>query len=142
MTGKLVIGMPAGSLADPNRGGNVVELLKAAGFPTKGYESGGPTHFPYTNLLLGWDGRPQEFGSQLALGEIDVAIAGEDWVRERVLEYRYGFDQEIKLDKVLALKRGGVRIVIICNPMDGSFDEWFVQLLRDKPLVSMVTEMP
>ena len=30
---KLIIGMPAGSLADPNRGGSLNNLLKAAGFP-------------------------------------------------------------------------------------------------------------
>jgi len=28
---KLLVGMPAGSLADPNRGGNLVTLLKTAG---------------------------------------------------------------------------------------------------------------
>jgi len=31
-------------------------------------------------FLVGWDGRPQEFGAQLGLGEVDVAIAGDDWV--------------------------------------------------------------
>jgi|GEM_PF-7007748 len=32
MNDKLIIGMPAGSLADAKRGGNLVTLLKAAGF--------------------------------------------------------------------------------------------------------------
>jgi len=50
---KLVIGMPAGSLADPKRGGNLVGLLKASGFPTKGYEDGGPTRFPLHTSLVG-----------------------------------------------------------------------------------------
>lgn len=139
---KLIIGMPAGSLADPNRGGNLIALLKAAGFPTRGYDQGGPTTFPLTGMLLGWDGRPQEFGSQLAMGEIDVAIGGDDWVQERVLEYKYEYNQEIRLDKVLALGRGGVRIVIIHRPVDTTFDAWLTALLQEKPLVSIVSEMP
>ncbi len=141
---KLVIGMPAGSLADPKRGGNLVQLLKSAGFPTKGYDQGGPTHFPLHGMLMGWDGRPQEFGSQLALGEIDIAIGGMDWMQERVLEYKYAYNQEIAIEQVLSLGRGGVRIVIICNPLASGqdFDAWLTELLKKKPLVSMVSEMP
>ena len=75
---KLVIGMPAGSLANPTRGGNLVDLLAKAGFPAKGYDAGGPTSFTSVNFLFGWDGRPQEFGPQLALNELDVAITGDD----------------------------------------------------------------
>src|SRR5690554_8046700 len=97
---KLVIGMPAGSLADPKRGGNLIDFLKHAGFPTKGYDQGGPTKFPLNATLLGWDGRPQEFGAQLGLGQLDIAIAGDDWVRERVLEYRYEYQQVIQLEKI------------------------------------------
>lgn len=140
----LVIGMPAGSLADPSRGGNLVGLLKAAGFPTKGYDQGGPTRFPLNTVLVGWDGRPQEFGSQLALGEIDVAIGGDDWIRERVLEFKYEYNQKIRLEKVLSLGRGNVRIVIINTPIPGGsvFDDWLAGLLRAKPLVTMVSELP
>ena len=42
-TPTLKIGLPAGSLADPNRGGSLIALLKHAGFPTKGYDKGGPS---------------------------------------------------------------------------------------------------
>ncbi len=141
---KLVIGMPAGSLADPKRGGNLIDFLKHAGFPTKGYDQGGPTKFPLNAALLGWDGRPQEFGAQLGLGQLDIAIAGDDWVQERILEYQYEYQQDIQLEKVLSLSRGNVRIVIINNPMTGgdSFDDWFTALLQRKPLVTMVSEMP
>ena len=83
---KLVIGMPAGSLANPTRGGNLVDLLAKAGFPAKGYDAGGPTDFTSVNFLFGWDGRPQEFCTQLALNELDIAIAGDDWMQERILE--------------------------------------------------------
>jgi ATP phosphoribosyltransferase len=144
MKDKLVIGMPAGSLADPNRGGNLVGLLRDSGFPTKGYDKGGPSTFPLSSYIVGWDGRPQEFGSQLAIGEIDIAIAGDDWIRERILEFRYEHNQNIELTKVLPFGRGQVRIVIIKNPDDAfdSCDAWLKSLLSEKKLVTMVSEMP
>lgn len=144
MSTKLVIGMPAGSLADPNRGGNLIGLLKHAGFPTKGYDAGGPTKFPLNAVLMGWDGRPQEFGAQLAIEELDIAIAGDDWIQERVLEFKYEYNQDIKLEKVLSLNRGGVRLVIIHNPLaEGTtFDAWLAKLLAEKPVITMVAEMP
>lgn len=140
---KLTIGMPAGSLADPNRGGNLVNLLKAAGFPTKGYDQGGPTHFPMTTMLYGWDGRPQEFGAQLAFEELDLAIAGDDWVQERMLELKYQYGQEVKLTKALPLNRGHVRIVII-HPGEEqeNFEDWLRALLQNNTLIKMVSEMP
>lgn len=144
MSTKLVIGMPAGSLADPNRGGNLIGLLKHAGFPTKGYDAGGPTKFPLNAVLMGWDGRPQEFGAQLAIEELDIAIAGDDWIQERVLEFKYEYKQDIQLEKVLSLNRGGVRLVIIHNPLaEGvTFDAWLSKLLAEKPVITMVSEMP
>lgn len=138
----LIIGLPAGSLADPNRGGSLIELLKNAGFPTRGYDKGGPSTFPVTSFLLGWDGRPQEFGSQLAVGEVDVAIGGDDWIRERVLEFKYEYNQTIELKKVLSLERGSVRIVIIADGVTDSCDVWLRGLLAKKKLVTMVSEMP
>jgi ATP phosphoribosyltransferase len=141
---RLIIGMPAGSLADPKRGGSLVTLLKAAGFPTRGYDQGGPTTFPLHSFLIGWDGRPQEFGSQLAMGEVDIAIGGDDWVRERTLEFKHEYDKEITLTKVLSLARGSVRIVIVARTLaeDKPFDHWMTDLLTRKPLISMVSEMP
>lgn len=141
---RLIVGLPAGSLADPNRGGSLVALLKHAGFSTKGYDSGGPTSFPVTPFLVGWDGRPQEFGAQLALGEVDIAIGGDDWIRERSLEFKYEYDREIELVRVLKLERGVVHIVIIgTEDIAGKpCDDWLRGLLSSKPLVTMVSEMP
>lgn len=140
---KLVIGMPAGSLADAKRGGSLLNLLKSAGFTAKGYDEGGPTSFPLNSFLVGWDGRPQEFGAQLALGEVDIAISGEDWIRERSLEMKYEYGQEIELTKVLSLDRGSVRIVIIKKD-DGQddCDAWLKRILTEKKLLSVVSEMP
>lgn len=140
---KLKIGMPAGSLADPNRGGSLVNLLKGAGFQAKGYDQGGPTSFPFNTFLMGWDGRPQEFGSQLGIGEIDIAISGRDWIRERVLEMKYDFNQEIDVQEVMSLERGHVRIVIInSDDQIRDCDVWLKELLGAKSLVTMVSEMP
>ncbi|GMW02967.1 MAG: hypothetical protein AMXMBFR84_41030 [Candidatus Hydrogenedentota bacterium] len=141
---RLIIGLPAGSLADPTRGGSLIQLLENAGFPTKGYDKGGPSTFPLTSFLMGWDGRPQEWGAQLALGEVDIAIGGDDWMRERTLEFQYEYDREIDLVKVLPLGRGNVRIVIIGREEDAAkpCDEWLSQLLAHKPLVTMVSELP
>ena len=51
----LKIGMPAGSLADPNRGGNLIKLLEQAGFKIAGYDTGGPSRFTSVSYLYGWD---------------------------------------------------------------------------------------
>jgi ATP phosphoribosyltransferase len=141
---RLIVGMPAGSLADPNRGGSLVSLLKSAGFPSRGYDKGGPTSFPLMPYIVGWDGRPQEFGAQLALDEIDIAIGGRDWMRERELELRHEYNREVSMECVGSLNRGGVRIVIIARPADaeGGADAYLGRLLTEKPLVTMVSEMP
>lgn len=144
--GRLIVGMPAGSLADPKRGGNLVALLEGAGFKTNGYESGGPTTFPTCTFLYGWDGRPQEFGSQLGIGELDIAIAGDDWIQERILELRYEYEKEIELEKVLSLQRGGVRIVGIAH---GDIEQQTAgELLSElaghpeKKVLTVASEMP
>jgi ATP phosphoribosyltransferase len=143
MQEQLIIGMPAGSLASPGRGGNLIDLLEKAGFKTKGYDTGGPSMFTTINYLFGWDGRPQEFGSQLGIGELDVAIAGDDWIQERLLELRIEYKTEIKLEKVLSLKRGGVRLVGITNaPEFKTTEEFLTNFCRDNKIITVVTEMP
>ena len=141
---QLVIGLPAGSLADRHRGGSLIQLLDHAGFPTKGYDKGGPSIFPITPFLVGWDGRPQEFGAQLALKEIDIAIGGRDWIRERQLEFQYEYGMDVPLTFVQSLERGHVRIVIIARPeeAEGGVDAYLGALVRDNRLVTMVSEMP
>ncbi len=140
----LTIGMPAGSLADPNRGGNLVDLLYDAGFPTKGYDRGGPTTFPTAAWLYGWDGRPQEFGSQLGIGELDVAIAGDDWISERITELHLGYDLDIELEMILSLNRGGVRIVGILPGDDphADLDSYLVDFCAGHEVIRVVSEMP
>ena len=139
----LKVGMPAGSLADPNRGGNLVNLLMNSGFDVAGYAQGGPTKFTSVNFLFGWDGRPQEFGSQLEINEIDVAIAGDDWIRERVLEMKMEYAKEVNLERVLGLKRGGVKLVgiVACNEFD-TIEDFLRNLCAKKKLITVVSEIP
>jgi len=139
----LKIGMPAGSLADPNRGGNLVNLLINSGFNVSGYAQGGPTKFTSVNFLFGWDGRPQEFGSQLEFNEIDVAIAGDDWIRERVMEMKLEYGKEVRLERVLALNRGGVKLVgIVASDEFDSIEDFLRNLCSQKKLITVVSEIP
>ncbi|HEX9243931.1 MAG TPA: hypothetical protein VF875_15920 [Anaeromyxobacter sp.] len=143
MPTQLKIGMPAGSLASASRGGNLGDLLAAAGFRTSGYDKGGPTQFTGTSLLFGWDGRPQEFGAQLEIGELDVAIAGDDWIQERVLEMRIEHGVEINLDRVLTLNRGEVQIVgIVADPSYRTTEDFLRAVTPKKPLLVCASEMP
>ncbi len=140
---KLKIGMPAGSLANATRGGNLINLLQDAGFKTKGYSDGGPTSFTGMDFLFGWDGRPQEFGSQLAIDELDVAISGDDWITERMLEMKLAYNTDLQLDRVLSLNRGGVRIVgIATQDSPDNIQDILKQLCAEKKLITVVTEMP
>ena len=139
----LIIGMPAGSLANATRGGNLITLLNDAGFNAKGYESGGPTKFSTINYLFGWDGRPQEFGSQLGIGELDVAIGGDDWIKERVIELKLEYKTDIKLEKVLSLNRGHVRLVgITDDPQKRDMKTFLQDLCSKKDLIEVAAEMP
>jgi ATP phosphoribosyltransferase len=143
MASQLKIGMPAGSLASASRGGNLIDLLGAAGFKTSGYDKGGPTRFTTNNLLFGWDGRPQEFGSQLEIGELDVAIAGDDWIRERTLEMKLEYGVDIQLDRVMTLNRGEVQLVgITADAAFATTEEFLRAVAPRKPLLRVASEMP
>ena len=140
---QLKIGMPAGSLASASRGGNLIDLLAAAGFRTSGYDKGGPTKFTGTNLLFGWDGRPQEFGAQLEIGELDVAIAGDDWIQERVLEMKIEHGVDINLERVMTLNRGEVQLVgIVADASFKTTEAFLEKVAPQKPLLVVASEMP
>lgn len=135
--------MPAGSLANAERGGNLIALLEDGGFKASGYSKGGPSSFSGMSYLFGWDGRPQEFGSQLGINELDVAIAGDDWINERILELKLSYNTDINLERALSLNRGKVRIVAIAtkdNP--DNIDDILKQIVKNKTLITVATEMP
>jgi ATP phosphoribosyltransferase len=139
----LTIGMPAGSLANASRGGNLIQLLEVSGFKTSGYDAGGPSKFTTVTYLYGWDGRPQEFGSQLGIGELDVAIAGDDWIKERTIELKLEYNVDVQLKRVLALNRGGVKIVGITKSNEFTTTSQFLKNFFSKnTLLTVVSEMP
>ena len=139
----LKIGMPAGSLANAQRGGNLMDLLTTAGFRTSGYDKGGPTRFTTMSFLFGWDGRPQEFGSQLEVGELDVAIAGDDWIRERQLEMKIEYGIDIALEPVMMLNRGEVQLVgIVADGEFTSTEDFLRSVVGRKPVLTVASEMP
>jgi ATP phosphoribosyltransferase len=114
-----------------------------SGFNVSGYAQGGPTKFTSVNFLFGWDGRPQEFGSQLEINEIDVAIAGDDWIRERVLELKMEYGKEVNLERVLALNRGGVKLVgIVEGDEFDTIEDFLLNLCSQKKLITVVSEIP
>ncbi|MCQ2604483.1 MAG: hypothetical protein MJ215_05515 [Spirochaetia bacterium] len=141
---KIIIGMPAGSLANPARGGNLVDLLAKAGFPAKGYDAGGPTEFTSVDFFFGWDGRPQEFGTQLAVDELDVAISGDDWMRERILELDMEYGIKIAPEKVLSLHRGNINLVGIVDGAspENTTEEFLSNLIKKQDYIRVVTELP
>lgn len=140
----LKIGMPGGSLADPQRGGNLIQFLADSGFKTTGYDAGGPSKFITAPFLYGWDGRPQEFGSQLGMGELDVVIGGDDWILERILELKLEYQTEVALEKVLPLKRGKVKLVGIVEGSHSaeSIADFLKVITASQDLITVVTEMP
>ena len=141
---RLKIGLPAGSLADPKRGGDLDQFLKDSGFWTTGYDVGGPSKFTTTPFLYGWDGRPQEFGAQLAIGELDVAIGGDDWINERLLEWKLEYSTDVHLEKILPLKRGKVKLVGIVDGShpSNSIDEFLKFVTASQNWITVVSEMP
>ena len=80
----------------------------------------------------------------MMIGELDVAIAGDDWIHERTAELKIEYNEKLELEKVLSLKRGGVRIVGITNGDDPSdtVEEALGRLTSEKKLIRVVSEMP
>ena len=81
---KIVLGLPKGSLNNVNRG-NTYQLFVDAGYEVKGYEPGKEeneiiiANDPEIKAFLS---RPQSVPVELNRGILDLAIVGEDWVRE------------------------------------------------------------
>ncbi|WP_414468357.1 ATP phosphoribosyltransferase [Methanobacterium sp. ACI-7] len=81
---KIVLGLPKGSLNNVNRG-NTYQLFIDAGYEVKGYEPGKEeneiiiANDPEIKAFLS---RPQSVPVELNRGILDLAIVGEDWVRE------------------------------------------------------------
>nr|WP_243687877.1 hypothetical protein [Methanobacterium formicicum] len=81
---KIILGLPKGSLNNVNRG-NTYQLFVDAGYEVRGYEPGKEEN-EITILndpeIKGFLTRPQSAPVELNRQILDLAIIGEDWVRE------------------------------------------------------------
>ena len=84
MNEKIILGLPKGSLNNVNRG-NTYQLFVDAGYEVRGYEPGNESY--EINILNDDDivaflTRPQSTPVELNRGMVDIAIVGEDWIKE------------------------------------------------------------
>ena len=138
---KIVLGLPKGSLNNINRG-NTYQLFVDAGYEVKGYEPGNEaneitiTNDPEIKAFLT---RPQSAPVELNRQIVDIAIIGEDWVREESVE-----SGEDLITKIGDLDYGQTRL-IVALPNDAPYNsltEFFrANKDRKKPILCF-TEYP
>ncbi|MFW6105210.1 MAG: ATP phosphoribosyltransferase [Chloroflexota bacterium] len=96
------------ALPDGHQQAPTAQFLKRAGLVLQGYSEQVMSHRPSTDL--DWLGikviRPQDMPLQVANGNFDLAITGEDWLREHL--YRF---PSSPVKKLFALGFGTVKIV-------------------------------
>ena len=84
MNDKIILGLPKGSLNNVKRG-NTYQLFVDAGYEVKGYEPGDESYeieILNDEEIIAFLTRPQSTPVELNRGIIDIAIVGEDWVKE------------------------------------------------------------
>jgi ATP phosphoribosyltransferase len=96
------------ALPDGHQQAPTVQFVKQAGLALRGYSEEGVSRRPSSDL--DWLGikviRPQDIPLQVANGNFDLAITGEDWLREHL--YRF---PSSPVKKLFALGFGIVKIV-------------------------------
>jgi ATP phosphoribosyltransferase len=106
---KIVLGLPKGSLNNVNRG-NTYQLFVDAGYEVRGYEPGNESN--EINIIndpeiKGFLTRPQSAPVELNREILDLAIIGEDWVREESVNYK-----EKLIRKIGDLDYGQTRLIV------------------------------
>ena len=84
MKDKIILGLPKGSLNNVKRG-NTHQLFVDAGYEVKGYEPGDESYeitIENDDEIIAFLTRPQSTPVELNRGMVDIAIVGEDWVKE------------------------------------------------------------
>jgi len=113
---KIVIGLPKGSLNNINRG-NTYKLFKDAGYEVRGYEPGNESYeidIVNDDEIKAFLTRPQSTPVELNRGMVDIAIVGEDWVKEESVSNDSG------IAKIGDLNYGQTRL-IVAVPMDSPY---------------------
>jgi ATP phosphoribosyltransferase len=115
---KIILGLPKGSLNNVNRG-NTYQLFVDAGYEVRGYEPGKEENeITITNdpEIKGFLTRPQSAPVELNRQILDIAIIGEDWVREESVNL-----EEELIKKIGDLDYGQTRL-IVAVPADDPFE--------------------
>lgn len=138
---KIVLGLPKGSLNNINRG-NTYQLFVDAGYEVKGYEPGKEeneiqiVNDPEIKAFLS---RPQSSPVELNRGILDIAIVGEDWVREESVNI-----EGEPIRKIGDLDYGQTRLIVALPkeaPYDSLTDFFRANKDRKKPILCF-TEYP
>jgi ATP phosphoribosyltransferase len=138
---KIVLGLPKGSLNNVNRG-NTHQLFVDAGYEVRGYEPGQESYEiniandPEIQAFLT---RPQSAPVELNRQMLDLAIIGEDWVKEESIA-----NKEESIRKIGDLDYGQTRL-IVALPQEApyqSLTDFFKKNDRRKTPILCFTEYP
>ncbi|MDR0900898.1 MAG: ATP phosphoribosyltransferase [Methanobrevibacter sp.] len=137
---KIVLGLPKGSLNNVNRG-NTYQLFIDAGYEVRGYEPGNESYeiaILNDEEIKAYLTRPQSTPVELNRGMVDIAIVGEDWVKEESVS------SEGSITKIGDLDYGQTRLIVAVpnNSPYNSLTEFFrLNKDRDTPILCF-TEYP
>jgi ATP phosphoribosyltransferase len=138
---KIVLGLPKGSLNNVNRG-NTHQLFVDAGYEVRGYEPGQESYEiniqndPEIRAFLT---RPQSAPVELNRQMVDIAIIGDDWVKEESIA-----NGEELITKIGDLNYGQTRLVVAVPqeaPYSSLTDFFRENKNREKPILCF-TEYP
>ena len=120
---KIVLGLPKGSLNNVNRG-NTYQLFVDAGYEVSGYEPGNESYeinIANDSEIRAFITRPQSTPVELNRKMLDIAIVGEDWVKEESINDDNG------IVKIGDLDYGQTRLIVAVpnNSPYSSLSEFF-----------------
>ena len=140
MNEKIILGLPKGSLNNVKRG-NTYQLFVDAGYEVKGYEPGDESYeINITNDedIIAFLTRPQSTPVELNRGMVDIAIVGEDWIKEESVLRRTSTIEIGDLDY-------GKTRLIVAVPSDSSYEnlsDFFRKNKDRKTPILCFTEYP
>ena len=143
MNDKIILGLPKGSLNNVKRGNTYQLFVDAgdAGYEVKGYEPGDESYeidILNDEDIVAFLTRPQSTPVELNRGMVDIAIVGEDWVKEESVL------RDTDTVKIGDLDYGKTRL-IVAVPKDSPYNS-LSDLFRDnndrKTPILCFTEYP
>lgn len=140
MKEKIILGLPKGSLNNVNRG-NTHQLFVDAGYDVQGYEPGDESYeitISNDSEIVAYLTRPQSTPVELNRGMVDIAIVGEDWVKEESVL------RDNDITKIGDLDYGKTRL-IVAVPNDSpynSLSDFFKANKDRKTPILCFTEYP